>query len=140
MPVIGILYDAQKPGGQDEAVAVPSSDILSRTLAIAHIVEDSAYPVVRDGDMVIVEAITDISAASMSKLEGRIVALTAQNGSESFGYLKRLGPEASPGNRVYENIGLNGQAVCVSMGSATTAGLVLERLWRVHGVLRSSGK
>lgn len=140
MPVIGILYDAQKPGGQDEAVAVPSSDILSRTLTIARIVEDSAYPVVRDGDMVILEAITDISAASMSRLEGRIVALTARNGSESFGYLKRLGPEASPGNRVYENIGLNGQAVCVSMGSTPMAGLVLEQLWRVHGVLRISGK
>ncbi|MCR9137174.1 MAG: AAA family ATPase [Alphaproteobacteria bacterium] len=140
MPVIGILYDAQKPGGQDEAAAVQSSDVLSRTLAVAHIVEDSAYPIVRDGDMVILEAITNHSEAAMNKLEGRIVALTARSGSESFGYLKRLGLEVSPGNRVYENIGLNGQAVCVSTGSATASGLVLERLWRVHGVLRLSGK
>lgn len=116
--------------------AVASSEILSRTLAVAHIVEDSAYPVVRDGDMLIVEAITDLSAAAMHKLEGRIVALTARNGNESFGYLKRLGQEVSPGNRVYENIGLNGQAVCVSTGSGTAVRLVLERLWRVHGVLR----
>lgn len=137
MPIIGILYDAQKPAGQDEAIAVPSSDILSRTLAVAHIVEDSAYPVVRDGDIVIVEAITDMSAATVNKLEGRIVALTARNGSESFGYLKRLGQEIREGTRIYENIGLNGQAVCISVGSAKAAGLVLERLWRVHGVLRA---
>lgn len=140
MPIIGILYDAQKPGGQDEAAAVASCDLLSRTLAVAHIVEDSAYPIVRDGDMVMMEAIADLSAAAMNKLEGRIVALTARNGNESFGYLKRLGLEASPGNRIYENIGLNGQAVCVSTGSGTASGLVLERLWRVHGVLRLSGK
>lgn len=137
MPIIGILYDAQKPDGQDEAVAVPSSDILSRKLAVAHIVEDSAYPVVRDGDMVIVEAITDISAATMNMLEGRIVALTARNGSESFGYLKRLGQELHEGTRIYENIGLNGQAVCISVGPAKAVGLMLERLWRVHGVLRA---
>lgn len=137
MPIIGILYDSQKPAGQDEAVAVASSDILSRGLAVAHIVEDSAYPVVRDGDMVIVEAINDISAVHMNKLEGRIVALTARTGSESFGYLKRLGPEISVGTRIYENIGLNGQAVCISAAPANTSQLILERLWRVHGVLRT---
>ena len=136
MPVIGILYDAQKPTGKEEAALVATSDVLSRTLAVANIVEDSAYPVVRDGDRVILEAITDLSAAAMTKLEGRIVALTAGNGNECFGYLKRLGLEVSPGNRIYENIGLNGQAVCVSTGSGTAFGLVLERLWRVHGVLR----
>lgn len=137
MPIIGILYDAQKPAGRDEAVAVHASDILSRKLAVASIVEDSAYPVVRDGDMVIVEAITDMSAATMNKLEGRIVALTARSGTESFGYLKRLGQEIGEGTRIYENIGLNGQAVCVSGSPSPAAGLVLERLWRVHGVLRS---
>ena len=137
MPIIGILYDAQKPGGNDEAAAVPSSDFLSRTLEAANIVEDSAYPVVRDGDTVILEAITELSDTVMSKLVGRIVALTARNGSESFGYLKRLGQEIRPGTRIYENIGLNGQAVCVSTKSETASGLALERLWRVHGVLMS---
>ena len=104
---------------------------------MAHIVEDSAYPVIRDGDMVIVEAITDISAATMKKLEGRIVALTARNGNESFGFLKRVGQEIHEGTRIFENIGLNGQAVCISASPATSAGLALERLWRVHGVIRS---
>src|SRR5690606_18278406 len=107
MPIIGILYDSQKPAGQDEAVLVPSSDVLARTLAVAHIVEDSAYPVVRDGDMVIVEPITDLSAAAINELEGRIVALTARSGNESMGYLKRLGQEFAKDVRIYENIGLN---------------------------------
>lgn len=137
MPIIGVLYDSQKPQAQDEAVAVLSSDIFLRKLAVAHIVEDSAYPIVREGDMVLIEAITDVSAATMNKLEGRIVALTARNGSESFGYLKRLGQEIHEGTRIYENIGLNGQAVCISVDPATAAGLVLERLWRVHGVVRA---
>lgn len=137
MPIIGVLYDLQKPVGQDEAVAVFTSEILSRKLAVAHIVEDSAYPVVRDGDMVIVEAISDLSDATMNKLEGRIVALTARSGSESFGYLKRVGQDIGEGTRIYENIGLNGQAVCASVSPSSTSRLVLERLWRVHGVLRS---
>lgn len=136
MPIIGVLYDAQKPGGPDEAVAVPSSDILLRNLAVAHIVEDSAYPIIRDRDMVLVEAITEISTATMNKLEGRIVALTARYGDESFGYLKRLGYEIHEGTRIYENIGLNGKAVCISDSPADGARLVIDRLWRVHGVLR----
>jgi len=117
MPIVGILYDSQMPSGLGEAVAVSSSKVLSRKLVVAHVSEDSAYPVVRDGDMVMLEEIDDISPATMSTLEGRIVALTLRDGHESFGYLKRLGHENRDGTRIYENIGLNGQTLCIPSSS-----------------------
>ena len=138
MPIIGVLYDAQTIPGPDEAVPVDSTEILSRKLAAAHIVEDSAYPVIRNGDTVLMEEIEELSRTTVQSLEGRIVALTARDGSDSYGYLKRLGPNLGDGLRIYENIGLNGQAVCVAErhAAATAATPLLERLWRVHGFLR----
>ena len=61
-----------------------------------------------NGDIVLMEEIKEMSQTVMENLEGRIVALTARNGGESFGYLKRLGQQVSDGVRIYENIGLNG--------------------------------
>ena len=138
MPIIGVLYDAQTIPGPDEAVPVDSTEILSRRLASAHIVEDSAYPVIRNGDMVLMEEIEELSRTTVQSLEGQIVALTARSGADSFGYLKRLGPSLGDGLRIYENIGLNGQALCVAErhAAATAATPLLERLWRVHGFLR----
>ncbi|WP_366555208.1 AAA family ATPase [Aquibaculum sediminis] len=141
MPIVGVLYEAQKPAGRDEAVPVSSSDLLSRRLTIANVAEDSAYPVIRNGDAVLMEQIEDLSEAKLAALEGRIVAFSAGSGGESFGYLKRLGQQFMPGMRVFENIGLNGQALCVTYGECAAAGdHVLERLWRVHGVLRIENK
>lgn len=141
MPVVGVLYDAQTIPGPDEAVAVNSSNILDRKLVAARIVEDSAYPVICNGDMVLMEEIEEMSQTTMENLEGRIVAVTARNGGESFGYLKRLGQEIADGIRIYENIGLNGQAVCVAEGESACAERLprLERLWRVHGFFRLTG-
>ena len=138
MPIIGVLYDVRTIPGPDEAVPVDSTEILSRKLAAAHIVEDSAYPVIRNGDMVLIEEIEELSRTTVQSLEGRIVALTARSGADSFGYLKRLGSNLGDGLRIYENIGLNGQAVCVAErdSAATAATPLLERLWRVHGYLR----
>ena len=138
MPIIGVLYDAQTIESQDEAAAVDSTEILSRKLGVARIVEDSAYPVISNGDMVFVEEIQDLSRVTIDKLEGRIVAVTARSSGESFGYLKRLGKEIDNGIRIYENIGLNGQAVCIAERESLAFGRLprLERLWRVHGFLR----
>jgi len=86
--------------------------------------------------MVMLEEIDDISPTTMSTLEGRIVALTLRDGHESFGYLKRLGHENRDGTRIYENIGLNGQTLCIPSSSEDANHSALERLWRVHGVLR----
>ena len=141
MPVIGVLYDAQTIPGPDEAVAVNSSEILDRKLVAARIVEDSAYPVICNGDMVLMEEIEEVSQTTMENLEGRIVAVTAGNGGECFGYLKRLGQQIGDGIRIYENIGLNGEAVCVAERESAGAESLprLERLWRVHGFFRLTG-
>lgn len=137
LPVIGVLYDSQNPFAQGEAVAVEASDILSKRLVTAKVAEDSAYPVVRNGDTVLLESVDDLSPTKLAALEGRIVAATARTGGESFGYLKRLGQEFTPGVRIFENIGSNGQAVCISVSSDDArCELTLERLWRVHGVIR----
>ena len=138
MPIIGVLYDTQSIPGPDEAVAIDSTGILSRKLAAAHIVEDSAYPVIRNGDTVLMEEIAALSHTTVESLEGRIVALTARSGADSFGYLKRLGQNLGDGLRIYENIGLNGQAVCIAERQSAATGDVpwLEQLWRVHGFLR----
>ena len=137
MPIIGVLYDTQTKPSPDEAASVESSEILSRKLAAARIIEDSAYPVVRNGDIVLMEEIEELSHATIDKLEGRIVALTARSGAESFGYLKRLGQEVGDGIRIYENIGLNGKAVCVAERESVASNNLprLDRLWRVHGFL-----
>ena len=138
MPIIGVLYDSQSTRGPDEAVAVTSSEILDRKLLAARIVEDSAYPVICNGDMVLMEEVEEMSHAAMENLEGLIVAVTARSGGESFGYLKRMGQQIGDGIRIYENIGLNGQAVCIAEGESAATGRLswLERLWRVHGFLR----
>lgn len=138
MPIVGVLYDTQTAPGPDEAVAVDATEILSRKLAAAHIVEDSAYPVIQNGDIVLMEEIEVLSRAMVENLAGRIVALTARSGADSFGYLKRLGQDVGEGIRIYENIGLNGQAVCIAERQSAATGDVpwLERLWRVHGFLR----
>ena len=141
MPIIGVLYDAQGMTGPDEAVSVRSTEILTRKLVAARIVEDSAYPVIRNGDMVLMEEIVEMPHSTMRKLEGRIVAMTARSGGECFGYLKRLGQEVDHGIRIYENIGLNGQALCVAENESAATGRLprLDRLWRVHGFLRPTG-
>ncbi|MDE0149743.1 MAG: ATP-binding protein [Rhodospirillaceae bacterium] len=140
MPIIGVLYDTRTVVGRDEAVVVESSDTLTRNLAVARIVEDSAYPVIRNGDLVLIEEIGNISRSEMDKLEERIVAVTARSDGESFGYLKRLGQEIGNGVRIYENIGLNGQAVPIAESELLSGGRIhcLERLWRVHGFLRGN--
>lgn len=142
LPIVGIMYDALSPSGQDEAVLVNDTNILSRQLVAAHVVDDSAHPVIRDGDMVLMEAIEDLTSSQLATLEGRIVAVAGTNGGESFGYLKRLGEEVGEGVRVFENIGLNGRAVAIALNPRAARQapdlLTLERLWRVHGVLRTA--
>lgn len=140
MPIVGILYDRLRSDGRDEAVPVSSSGILSRQLQAARVVDDSAYPVIRDGDMVLMEPLDDLSAEHLEALEGRIVAVVARTTSEGFGFLKRMGPEVAPKVRILENVGLNGNAICVGINAdprlMPARALDLDRLWRVHGVLR----
>jgi SOS-response transcriptional repressor LexA len=140
MPVVGILYDRIEADGREEAVAVPTSTVLERLRYAARVVDSSAHPIIRDGDVVLIEPVEDLAHASFAALEGRIVAALATGAGETFGFLKRMGQEAEPGLRIFENIGLNGTSVCIATYSngknSNAESLMLEGLWRVHGVLR----
>lgn len=140
LPIVGILFENQSVPGRDEAVLIERSPILTRRLEAARVVEDSAYPIVRSGDIVLIERIERVDAEALRALEGRMVAVVASSGSgESMGLLKRLGTEVGTGVRVLENIGLNGRAVVVATVEDDAGRMdvpVLQRLWRVHGVLR----
>jgi hypothetical protein len=140
VPIVGVLYDQVRAEGREEAVAVEDSALIRRLRLAARVIDSSAYPVIRNGDVVLIERIEDVA---LDTLEGRIVAVLAANAGERFGFLKRVGQEVEPGLRIFENIGLEGRSVCIATNAeARTLGpesLILERLWRVHGVLRLPG-
>lgn len=138
LPVVGVLYDQETFGGKEEACPILASKILDRNLVAARVTDDSAYPIIRSGDIVLLEAVNGLSADEIVRLEDRIVVATTDGTTDSFAYLKRLGGEVSPGVRILENVGMKGSALAISMGSRFTADDVpiLQALWRVHGTLR----
>lgn len=138
MPIVGVLYDeAPMLDSRNEAVLVEHSSIISHQLVAAHVIDDSAHPVIRDGDIVLMEAVDDLVREAISTLEGWIVAVEVAGDSGSFGFLKRIGNEVSPSLRIFESIGLNGNSLCIATGAGPThAALRLQKLWRVQGVLR----
>ena len=141
LPIVGILYEQVSVLGQEEACLVDSSPIWERGLIAARIVDDSAYPIIREDDLVLLERMEDVTTEVLERLEDRIVAVVALSGSESFGFLKRMGAALQPGVRILEKIGLMGSSVCVRVGAGEegqdSGTLMLDRLWRVHGVIRS---
>ena len=141
MPIVGVLYDQVRVEGREEAVAVQDFALLGRLRQVARVVDNSAYPIIRNGDVVLIERVEDIA---LDVLEGRIVAALAASAGERFGFLKRMGQEVEPGLRIFENIGLEGRSVCIATkAESRTSGpesLTLETLWRVHGVLRFSAR
>ena len=138
MPIVGVLYDeAPMLDSRNEAVLVEHSSIISHQLVAAHVIDDSAHPVIRDGDIVLMEAVDDLVREAISTLEGWIVAVEVAGDSGSFGFLKRIGNEVSPSLRIFESIGLNGNSLCIATGAGPThAALRLQKLARVQGVLR----
>lgn len=138
LPVIGVLYDQQTFAGKDEVVATSGSRLLERDLVAARVTDDSAYPVIRGGDLVLMESVANLDAEALTHLEDRIVVVVAGNGSESFSYLKRIGGQVTPGIRILENVGLKGSALPIAMSEDTAPAdvLFLQKLWRVHGTLR----
>jgi len=105
LPVIGVLYDQESFAGKDEVVATHGSSLLERDLAAARVTDDSAYPVIRSGDLVLMESVANPDADALARLEDRIVVAVTESGSETFGYLKRLGAQTAPGIRILENVG-----------------------------------
>ena len=81
---------------------------------MARVVDDSAYPNIRENDLVLLDQIEDVTTEALNRLEDRIITVVASGGSESFGYLKRMGAEIQPGVRFLEKIGLTGSSVGVA--------------------------
>lgn len=138
LPVVGVLYDQESFGGKEEACPIDVSNTLDRNLVAARVTDDSGYPVIRSGDIVLLEAVKSLSADELVRLEDRIVVATTVGTTDGFAYLKRLGVEVSPGVRILENVGMKGSALAISMSTEFVAGdiPVLQGLWRVHGTLR----
>ena len=138
LPVIGVLYDQERFAGKEEAIPIQGSRLLERHLVAARVMDDSAYPVIRSGDLVLMEAVANLEADEIERLEDRIVVALTGNGSESFAYLKRLGEQKATGFRILENVGWKGSALVVATSEvAAFSGIPpLQMLWRVHGTLR----
>ena len=138
LPVVGVLYDQERFSGSEEATAIQGSRLLERNLIAARVMDDSAYPVIRNGDLVLMEEVPNMDSEQVNRLEDRIVvALTNDNG-DVFAYLKRLGGQSATGIRVLENIGWKGSSVPVVTGSEENSFAIskLQMIWRVHGTLR----
>ena len=139
LPVVGVLYDQEHFTGREEAVAVQGSRLLDRPLVTARVMDDSAFPVIRGGDLVLMEAVENLDSNEVDRLEDRIIVALASDNSESFAYLKRLGGQMTTGVRILENVGVKGSALAVALGEevAFSGTPVLQNLWRVHGTIRS---
>jgi hypothetical protein len=141
MPIVGILYDNVSRLGSDEAQRVDTCRILEKPLVAARIVDDSGYPVVRNGDIVLLEAMNLLDDATLDRMKGDMVAFVAARHGEHFAYLKRVGASIQGALRIFDNVGTYGDSLAVlSAGSSNDVEretLTLQRIWRVHGVLRT---
>ena len=138
LPVIGVLYEQERFTGTEEAIAIQGTKVLERELVAARVMDHSAYPVIRNGDLVLMEAVANLDAEEIDRLEDRIVVALAGNGGDSFAYLKRLGEQTITDIRILENVGWKGSALTVATSErAASFGIPpLQMLWRVHGTLR----
>ena len=138
LPVIGVLYEQERFDGIEEATEVQNSKLLQRNLVAARVTDDSAHPIIRNGDFVLMEASDNLDANQIALLEDMPVVAVLGSGSERFAFLKRLGALAAPGVRILENIGLKGNALSVAISDEAVSSDVppLQMLWRVHGTLR----
>ena len=91
LPIVGALYDQQSFSGSEEACPIIASKIMDRNFVAARVTDDSAYPIIRSGDIVLLEAVRSTSADEITRLEDRIVVATTGGTTDSFAYLKRLG-------------------------------------------------
>ena len=138
LPVVGVVYEERSFAGRDEVIQVDGSELFTRALVAAKVADDSAFPVIRDGDLVLMEPIERGDADALTRLEDSLVVATAGTGTEVFAYLKRLGGMAARGVRILENAGLKGSAVSVAVDDEglSSGAMPLKMLWRVHGTIR----
>ncbi len=139
LPVVGVVYEEKSFPGRDEVVEVGVRDLFERPLVAARVADDSAFPIIRAGDLVLMEPVHSLDEAEVTGLEDSLVVATAGIGGETYAYLKRLGGNAAPGVRILENVGLKGRALSVAISDEGLSihGTPLQKLWRVHGTIRS---
>ncbi|ASL43723.1 DNA replication and repair protein RecF [Burkholderia sp. AD24] len=138
LPIVGILYESVPRAGSGEAHPVNSSSVLHKSLFAARITEDSGYPVVRNGDLVLLEKIEIPDDSVFDDMKGGMVAFVASQNGEQFAYLKRVGSSIQGGLRIFENVGTFGDSLAVCCHKAEIGGLEMQSLWRVYGVIRAT--
>lgn len=141
LPIVGIFYGNATRDGDQEARCVDACSVLDKPLLGARIIEDSGYPVVRNGDLVLLEPVPLPGDSPLEIMKGDVVALVAAQHGEHFAYLKRVGSTIQgTGLRIFENVGTFGDSLAVACSDGTHSAidcLQLQSLWRVHGVIRS---
>lgn len=140
LPIVGVFYGSATRNGDQEARCIDSCSVLDKQFLGARIIDDSGYPVVRNGDLVLLEPVQMSAECSLDLMKGDVVALVAAQHGEQFAYLKRVGSSIQgTGLRIFENVGTFGDSLAVSCseGSDNAIGcLQLQSMWRVHGVIR----
>lgn len=141
LPIVGIFYGNATRDGDQEARCIDACSVLEKLLLGARIIEDSGYPVVRNGDLVLLESVQLSAELPLELMKGEIVALVASQHGEQFAYLKRVGSSIQgTGLRIFENVGTFGDSLVVSCSEGSHSFidcLQLQSMWRVHGVIRS---
>jgi|GEM_PF-1487049 len=143
LPIVGIFYDSAPCAGSNEACLVESCVVLDKARIAARIIEDSGYPVVRNGDLVLLEKIQTPTGAMLNRMKGHMVAFVASRHGEQYAYLKRIGSSIQGNLRLFENVGTFGDSLavfCSEEGHDGNAGdvLTLQSMWCVHGVIRAA--
>ena len=70
LPVIGVLYEQEGFTGNDEAIPLHGAKLLERELVAARVMDDSAYPIIRSGDFVLMEAVANLDVDEIDRLRG----------------------------------------------------------------------
>lgn len=149
LKIVGVLFDNhQNLEGPGEAKLVDESPALLDANRVAIVKDDSAYPVAKNGDKVLMQeiALNELSDENLNSFRDRIIAVEVSSpaGSEAdhFTLLKRLGIPlpGQPRAFVLDNVGFSssGEGEIIYFPSAPVNNeryLRVERLWKVVGVL-----
>lgn len=142
LPIVGVLYEAVSHSGNHEAAPIENAALLNGSLVAAQIVDDSGYPVVRNGDLAILERISALSSDMLDHMKDEMVAVVVLHQGEAFAYLKRVGLSLNKELRILDNIGTFGSSMvvaCNETGSSALADVpTLHDIWKIKGVLRVS--
>ncbi len=111
--VVGVLFShLPPPEGREEAAEISGDPILARIEVAYRVREDSAVPLALPGQVILGGGM--LTSADMTRMEGRIVALTLDDGTS---ILKRVGSPVStalPYLRLFETIGGLGDSAVIA--------------------------